>query len=324
MRVLHGLDGLRQLPPATALSIGNFDGVHRGHASILQALCELRDAGSPSETGNVAVVTFEPHPLTVLRPEIAPPRLAPLSAKRRLLDAAGVGWLVELPPDPSILNLSAEDFWMILRDEVRPRHLVEGATFNFGKNRTGTIDRLRDWASVSAITLHVVPPVFATLVDSQVVPVSSSLVRFLIACGRLRDAGLALGRAYAITGPVVKGFQRGRTIGVPTANLEIHNQLIPADGVYAGRCEIDGQVYATALSIGTSPTFSENKRQIEAHLIGYSGDLYDKVITVEVDDWIRDQRKFDGVESLKAQIARDIQRLTRRAIRDERAASLIP
>jgi riboflavin kinase/FMN adenylyltransferase len=140
----------------------------------------------------------------------------------------------------------------------------------------------------------------------QLAPVSSSMVRWLIAQGRVRDAAICLGRAFALEGQVIKGFQRGRAIGVPTANLDVGELMVPADGVYAGRCEVDGKAYPVALSIGTLPTFEENRRQIEAHLLGFDGDLYGKRIRVEVTDWVRDQRKFNGVEALKQQMARDI------------------
>lgn len=303
MDVLEGLTGLRQLPPGGVLSVGNFDGLHRGHAEILARARALRDASPGMKT---AVVTFEPHPLTVLRPQAAPPRLASPALKRALIERAGVDQLVVLAPQPEVLDLSAEAFWQILRDDVRPAHLVEGESFNFGKGRGGNIQRLREWSTGTGVTLHVVSPVAAPLLDMQLAPVSSSLIRWLIARGRVRDAGICLGRAYALEGEVVRGHQRGRTIGVPTANLDCLDQLIPADGVYAGRCDVDGTTYPVALSIGTMPTFGDNRRQVEAHLLGFSGDLYGQHLRVEITDWVRDQLKFAGVESLKAQMARDI------------------
>lgn len=229
-----------------------------------------------------------------------------LSQKHDALAAAGVDCLVELPPTPDVLNVTAERFWEILRDQTRPSHIVEGATFSFGKGRAGTIDRLREWCRQSAVQLHEIDPVTVPLVDLQVVPVSSSLIRFLLSVGRVRDAAICFGRPYSLRGLVVKGHQRGRTIGVPTANLTITEQLIPGEGVYSARCTVDGSSYPVALSIGTMPTFGENPPQVEAHLIGFSGDLYDRTITLEVVDWIRDQRKFASVDALKQQLARDI------------------
>jgi riboflavin kinase/FMN adenylyltransferase len=304
MNIYNGLEGLKQLPPGSVVSIGNFDGVHRGHRRILQTAVSLRGS-SPS--GRVAVVTFEPHPLTVLRPGHAPPRLTPPGVKRELLEAAGVDDYVILPPDPQVLDLTAERFWQILRDDVRAAHLVEGRTFNFGKGRGGNIDRLREWAAASPVRLHVVEPVEVPLLDLQVVPVSSSLVRWLIGQGRVRDAAICLGRPYLLEGEVVKGHQRGRTIGVPTANLHCGEQLVPADGVYAARCVAGGQTYPVALSVGRMPTFGENARQVEAHLLGFDGDLYGAALRVDVLDWLRAQLKFKGVEALKARMARDLE-----------------
>jgi riboflavin kinase/FMN adenylyltransferase len=313
MTILEGLDGLRQLPAGSVLSVGNFDGVHRGHAEILRCARTLRDA-TPGAGATMAVVTFEPHPLTVLRPDAVPPRLSTPEMKRQLIAEAGADALVVLAPKPEVLNLAAEDFWAILRDEVRPAHMVEGESFNFGKGRRGTIARLREWSAASDVQLHVVSPLAVPLVDMQLAPVSSSLVRWLLSQGRVRDAGICLGRAYALEGQVVEGYRRGRTIGVPTANLDCRDQMIPADGVYAGRCTAGGWIYPVALSIGTMPTFEgKNPRQVEAHLIGFTGDLYGKTLRVELSDWVRDQLKFDGVEALKEQMARDIDYCAERA-----------
>ena len=312
MNTRNGLDGLRQIPAGSVVSIGNFDGIHLGHGRILATADGLRRTGA-NASGRVAVVTFEPHPLTVLRPGHAPPRLTPPGMKQQLLAAAGVDEYVVLPPVPEVLDLTAERFWHILRDEARVAHLVEGDSFTFGKGRGGTIDRLREWSAGGPVALHVVPPVSVPLLDMQVVPVSSSLTRWLIGHGRVRDAAICLGRPYALQGPVVKGHQRGRTIGIPTANLDCGEQLIPADGVYVGRCEVDGRAYPVALSIGTMPTFGRNARQVEAHLIGYDGDLYGRALRVEVIDWLREQWRFSGVEALKAKMARDLDAVRERA-----------
>jgi riboflavin kinase/FMN adenylyltransferase len=225
-----------------------------------------------------------------------------------LIQSAGADDLVVLPPRPDVLGLSAGQFWEILRDELRVAHLVEGGSFRFGKGAAGTIETLRELTASSTVKLHVVESVSVPLLDLHVAPVSSSLIRFLLSFGRVRDAAICLGRPYVIQGVVVKGNARGRTIGVPTANLLSHDQMIPADAVYAGRCTLDGRNYPAAVNIGPAPTFDAQARQIEAHLIGFDGDLYGRTIGVELLDWLRDQRKFAGVESLKAQLAHDIAR----------------
>jgi riboflavin kinase/FMN adenylyltransferase len=226
--------------------------------------------------------------------------------KRELLEQQGVDDLVELAPEPAVLNLTAEQFWAVLRDEVRPHSLVEGSEFNFGKGRGGNIDRLREWSATSEIALDEVGEVEASLLDLRVAPVSSTVVRWLIAYGRVRDAAICLGRPYSLRGEVVRGYQRGGEIGFPTANLQCDAQLVPDDAVYAGRATIDGTTYPAAVSIGTMPTFGENRRQVEAHLVNFNGDLYGRVISVELLDWLREQRKFASIDLLKKQIAKDV------------------
>ena len=304
MEIRNGLEGLRSLPPGAVLSIGNYDGIHLGHRRLLelaQAIRARQEGGA-----RVGIVTFEPHPLTVLRPELAPPRLTPPAIKQALLEAAGVDDYIILPPAPEVLNLTAEEFWAILRDQVKPTHLVEGSSFNFGKGRGGNIERLIEWSAGSAIALDVVDAMSVPLLNLSVVPVSSSLIRWLLANGRVRDAAICLGRPYALRGAVIEGFQRGRSIGVPTANLKCDEQLIPGDGVYVGRCTLAGRSWPAAVSIGSLPTFQERKHQVEAHLLDYDGDLYGQTIELELIDWLRDQRKFAGLETLKKQIFRDI------------------
>ena len=294
-----GIDGLRAVPPGAVVSVGNYDGVHRGHGHILDVARSLRGPAG------VAVVTFEPHPLTVLRPDRAPPRLTPLPLKRAALAAAGVDHLVTLPPSPEVLGLSAEAFWGLLRD-ARPTAIVEGRTFIFGKGRGGTMDRLRDWANGTAVHVHTADPVTVPLVDMHVPTVSSTLIRWLLLNGRVRDAAIALGRPYRLRGTVVKGFQRGRTIGIPTANLDCGEQLLPAEGVYAGRTTIDGVTYPAAVSIGRLPTFGDDRLQFESHLVGYSGDLYGREIDVELVDWVREQWRFPDVAALKRRLTADV------------------
>lgn len=298
MQVHHGLEGFAALPKQSVLSIGNFDGVHLGHVKIFQTMRALRP------TAPLAVATFEPHPLTVLRPNLAPPRLTTERRKQKLLADAGIEHCVILPPTPEVLGLTAADFWKTVV-ACQPSALVEGSSFNFGKDRGGTIARLREWTAHSDIELRVIDSVDVTLLNLHIATVSSSLIRWLIHYGRMRDAAICLGRAYRLIGPVVHGYHRGRTIGVPTANLQITDQMLPADGVYRGRTCVNGQAYPVALNIGAAPTFN-SVHQIEAHLIGFDGDLYGQTLEVEILDWLRDPQKFAGIDSLKGQLKRDI------------------
>ena len=317
MQILEGLDGLRRLPAGGVLSVGNFDGVHLGHQEILRRARELRDRTSGAA---LAVITFEPHPLTVLKPELAPPRLTPPAFKQLLLRGAGVDQLVILPPEPDVLNLTAEQFWAILRDEVRPAHLVEGESFNFGRGRAGTIEKLHAWAAPGPVKLTIVEPVEVALLDFTIVPVSSSFIRWLLARGRVRDAAICMGHPYVLEGEVVRGHQRGAGIGVPTANLRPAGQLIPGDGVYAGRSRFEGVIYPAAVSVGTMPTFGDDQRQVEVHLIGFAGDLYGKTLSVEIVDWVREQCKFKSIDALKEQLLGDIRYCAERAAIDPTVA----
>jgi riboflavin kinase/FMN adenylyltransferase len=204
--------------------------------------------------------------------------------------------------------MTAQRFWEMVRDEIRPAAWVEGDSFTFGKGAAGTIEQLVEWSRGTGVNVHVVPPQQVVLMDMQIVPVSSSLARFLLGVGRLRDAAIVLGRPYGLAGRVVHGRHRGRTIGFPTINLDCADQLIPADGVYGGRCRVGDTTYPAAVNIGPAPTFGESGRLVEAHLIGFAGDLYGQTLELELLDFIRDQQTFAGVDALRRQLARDIQK----------------
>ena len=166
--------------------------------------------------------------------------------------------------------------------------------------------RLREWAADSGVIFTVVEPLEVTLPGLHVVPVSSSLIRWLVAHGRVSDAAACLGRPYALQGRVVEGYRRGRTIGFPTANLDCGEQLVPADGVYAGRATVDGESWRAAVSIGTSPTFAGARRQVEAYLIDFGGDLYGRRMDLALTAWVRDQMRFPDVERLVERMRQDV------------------
>jgi riboflavin kinase / FMN adenylyltransferase len=309
-----GLAALRAMGPGAVVTIGNFDGVHLGHRELLRrarlAAGERGGGGAGGGGGGgggrVVAVTFEPHPATVIRPGSAPLRLTPLDLRKRLLLEAGADEVIVVPPTPAVLGIEAEDFFAILRDESRVSHLVEGENFCFGRNRRGTMDRLGEWTKSAGIGLTVVGAVEVALLDMTVVGVSSSLIRTLAGYGRVREAGICLGSPLPLVGRVVEGFRRGRTIGFPTANLSCDGNVVPGDGVYAARARVDGVVYPVALNVGPMPTFGETPRQIEAHLVGFAGDLYGRELELEVVDFLRDIRRFPGVEALKGQLRRDV------------------
>ena len=304
MLVSTGLEALRTLPRGCVVSVGNFDGLHVGHRQILHVARQRAD----TRGGALAAVTFEPHPLTVLRPNLAPPRLTPSAQKHQKLRELGVDSLIELPPSPDVLNTSAETFYGLLRD-AGVAELVEGNDFNFGKGRGGTMDRLREWTARDGVTLTTVPDVEVTLSDLSIVAIRSSIIRWLLLYGRTRDAAIGLGSPYMLQGYVVHGEKRGRVIGFPTVNLACGDQLLPASGVYAARTTIDGSRYAVALSIGTKPHFDGVGVTVEGHLLNFSGDLYGRVLDVEVLDWLREQQKYPSLDALIEQLRRDVERV---------------
>ncbi len=315
------------------LSIGNFDGVHLGHQAILAQARRVRDearregsvstdtSSSTARSSHVelVVVTFEPHPMSVLRPRLAPPRLMSLTQKRRALASQGVDRLIELAPTADVLGLEAEAFYSILRDRARVGHLVEGRDFNFGRDRRGTLERLADWCRRDGIGLTRLAGESVALPDGSIVDVSSSVIRWLVAHGRVRDAGKLLGRPYTLQGIVNQGDQRGRTIGFPTANLDTGEQLLPDVGVYAGSCVIDSpvtlaqnptpQTFPAAISVGQKPTFGGTQTTVEAHLLDFSADLYGQSVELRFTDFLRDQAPFPNVDALVKQLHRDVDRV---------------
>lgn len=294
------------MPSTTALSIGAFDGVHLAHATLVREARSAVGAG-----GRVVVLTFDPHPATVLRPDDAPPRLSTLEQRRAWLATAGADEVVALRPTAELLRRSPERFIGELVEQYRPGLFVEGPDFRFGHERRGSVDTLRDLGATLGFEVRVIEPVMAALSDQHVVPVSSTMIRWLLRHGRVRDAAALLGRPYELVGTVVAGARQGRELSMPTANLEHGEALLPADGVYAGRASApDGTTFPAAISVGTKPTFGTHARLCETHLIGYDGPLddYGWTITIRFAEWLREQLSFDGIEALVAQMQRDVTR----------------
>lgn len=281
------------------VAIGNFDGVHRGHQSMIAVLVgRARDAGVPA-----VVLTFDPHPIHLLRPGQAPPSLSTVERKAGLLGKAGVDYVIAYPTDQQLLNLEPERFFQdIVRAHLDARGLVEGPNFFFGKNRAGDVQTLERLCQSAGLTLDVVPP-FA--LGEQLV--SSSAIRSLISQGRLAQAREMLGHPYRLQGTVVQGESRGRLLGFPTANLEGVKTLVPAEGVYAGAVTLADQGHPAAINVGSNPTFGEESQKIEVHVLGFNGDLYGQQLNVDLLERLRDTVKFPGVDDLKNQLANDMQ-----------------
>jgi riboflavin kinase / FMN adenylyltransferase len=282
-----------------AVTIGNFDGVHQGHARIIERL----QAAAMKISGPSVVFTFDPHPVRLLRPQNAPPPLTWTDRKAELLGLMNVDAMIAYPTDEALLQLTPVEFFdRIVRDRLDARAIVEGPNFSFGRDRAGNVNVLRDLATAAGIDVEIVEPL---ILDGEVV--SSSRVRRLIADGQITEAGKLLTRPYRIRGMVVHGAGRGNKIGFPTANVDAIDTLLPKIGVYAGAVQIAGQLYAAAINIGPNPTFGEQSIKVEVHVIHWNGPLYGRVLEVDFLARLRDIQRFDGVDMLKQQLQLDVE-----------------
>jgi riboflavin kinase/FMN adenylyltransferase len=290
------------------VAIGNFDGVHRGHARIVARLLAL----AKNLPGPAGVFTFVPQPAAILRPEAAPPPLTWTDRKVELLAELGVDLVVVYPTDRAFLQLSAREFFdQIVRQRFDARAMVEGPNFFFGHDRAGNIHTLREFCDEATMALEVVEPL---QVGGQIV--SSSRIRKLVAQGAVGEAKQMLTRPYRIRGEVVHGAGRGAKLGYPTANLHGIRTLLPAEGIYAGLAWAEGRSWPAAISLGPNPTFGEGSLKVEVHLLDYAGDLYGQVIEVDFLAHLRDILRFASVEELLIQMDRDMT-ATRRIAEEE-------
>jgi riboflavin kinase/FMN adenylyltransferase len=298
VRLIRSLDHLPDDLRHGAVSIGNFDGVHRGHAKLAERLLvRAREVGGPS-----IVFTFDPHPVRLLRPKAAPPPLTWTDRKAQLLDELGVTAIIAYPTDEALLALSPDAFFQrIVREKLAARAMVEGPNFFFGHDRQGTIDTLARLCSDANISVEIVPPVRVGIEF-----ISSSRIREAISAGDVDLARQFLTRPYRIRGMVTHGVGRGGKLGFPTANLEAIDTLLPAQGVYAARAFAPSGNWPTAVNIGPNPTFGEQAFKVEAHLIGFDGSLYGQPLEIDFLSRLRSIQPFASVEALKAQLNRDI------------------
>jgi riboflavin kinase/FMN adenylyltransferase len=289
-------------PPADftagAITVGNFDGVHRGHRELVAGcIAEATQIGGPA-----VVVTFDPPPLAVLTPSALKPPLTTTADRNTLLLAAGVTKVVNLKTDAGLLSLEPEAFFEdVVCGLFRAKAIVEGFNFRFGRARSGDTTELRRLCAKHRVRFREVPPL---LDDGEAV--SSSRIRTALQTGDVESANRLLGWEYAIRGTVVTGAKRGRTIGFPTANLGDVPTLVPGTGVYAVRATVNGTTHPAAANVGPNPTFGDDARKIEAHLLDFSGDLYGRELKVSFVKRLRDTRPFGGVQELSEQLKRDV------------------
>ncbi|MGW7520340.1 bifunctional riboflavin kinase/FAD synthetase [Streptomyces sp. NPDC054796] len=301
--------GLEDIPEGwgrSVVTIGSYDGVHRGHQLIIGRTVErARELGVPA-----VVVTFDPHPSEVVRPGSHPPLLAPHPRRAELMGELGVDAVLVLPFTQEFSKLSPADFVVkVLVDKLHARSVVEGPNFRFGHKAAGNVDFLAELGDTYDYDVVVVD-LYERGSAGGGEPFSSTLTRRLVAEGEVAGAAEVLGRPHRVEGVVVRGAQRGRELGYPTANVEtLPHTAIPADGVYAGWLTVEGEAMPAAISVGTNPQFDGTERTVEAYAIDRVGlDLYGLHVAVEFLDYIRGQEKFETLDALLERMALDVER----------------
>jgi riboflavin kinase/FMN adenylyltransferase len=293
---LEGTSTMDERRPVVA-TIGAFDGIHRGHHLLLgQVVDRARSLGLPS-----LCVTFDPHPDLVLYPDRHLTYLTDRAEKERVLRKLGLDEVMVIEFTRELSMLSPEEFLGLISEQHPLAELWVGSDFALGRGRSGTIAALAELGRIQEFALHVVPPRRA---DREVI--SSTFIRSLLSQGNVRHANRLLGRRYRISGVVEAGAQRGRQLGFPTANIRPDPQrALPADGVYAAVVPLDGVEYRAVANLGSRPTFKEGERLLEVHLLDAKLDLYGRTLDVDFVDRLRDTRRFDSIDALREQIARD-------------------
>jgi len=287
--------------PDGVVTIGTYDGVHRGHQAVLrQTAREARARGTEA-----VAVTFDPHPRCVLDPDRCPPSLTTVDEKLLLLREAGIDRTLVVKFTPAVARLTPEGFMRRLEGAIAIRHMVEGYDFAFGRNRSGDRRFLTRYGARAGFRVTTVAPQ-----RLGTAAISSSRIRRLLLAGQLAQANRRLGHAYFMLGSVEHGFQVGTRIGFPTANLRLTpNKLVPLRGVYAVRIGLAERWYRGALNIGYRPTFGGDKQTVEAFVLDFQGDLYHEAVRVDLVARLRDERKFETVNALIRQIGRDVERV---------------
>jgi len=303
MNIFHGIESPEIRRPTVA-TLGVFDGLHLGHQAIVRTVVEralLIDAVP-------TVITFDPHPRQVLKPETAPPLLQTFNQKAEGLKALGIQQIVVLNFDQQLASLSAEQFVQrFILDGLQAREVYLGKGFAFGHQRRGNIELLQTLSQQFGFHADEVAEV-----QLRGRRISSTMVRLLLKAGRVNVARRMLGRPYGIEGTVIRGHGIGRQLLYPTANLDLQNRVLPTDGVYVTLALVDGVWRRSVTNIGKRPTFGgESESKVETHLIDFDQDLYDQMIRVRVLHRLRGEKKFSGVDELRAQITRDRDRAIR-------------
>jgi len=298
MEILRHIENQSLASSKPILTMGNFDGIHLGHQALLRAVVdEARGRG-----GSSVVLTFEPHPLKVLAPEHAPRLILTHKDKMRLLQSSGVDLVMIQTFDPTFASLEAKEFVQrYLVGRLRVHKIWVGRDFRFGKGRKGRVEDLIHCAGESGFEVGIVDPV----VEGGV-RVSSSHIRKLIEQGRVREVFPLLGRCHFVSGRVVRGHQRGRQLGFPTANIAAQTEVLPLDGIYATLFQTDQREWSSVTNIGHNPTFGGAARTVESYLMDFEGDLYGQSVRLFFVERIREEKEFATAELLVEQMKQDV------------------
>jgi len=300
MRIIDDLTFTKEDFSSPAVTIGSYDGLHLGHQEIIKRVI----ARASGEGGKAVILTFEPHPVKFLHPQLCIPLITPYRKKMMLLERFGVDCTINLPFTQDLAQQSAEEFIQeIVQKRIGPRWVVVGFNFTFGKDRDGTADELKEMGARFGFEVEIVPPF---TLNEEVV--SSTRIRELIAEGSIKEANRMLGRDFIIMGRVVHGHDRGKGLGFPTANLEITSDLYPKTGVYAATVIQGEKTFQGIVNIGTNPTFGDEEFAVEVFLFDYQGDLYGRELWVALVDRVRDEQTFPSPDALVHQIEKDVQK----------------
>jgi riboflavin kinase/FMN adenylyltransferase len=300
MRIIEDIAFTREDFASPVVTIGSYDGLHLGHQAIIKRVIELARKGE----GEAVVLTFEPHPVKFLHPELQIPLITPYRKKMMLLTQFGIDVTINLPFNEDIARMSAEEFIQeIVQRRIAPRWVVVGFNFTFGKGRTGSPEELTKIGKRLGFGVEIIPPFH---VAGEVV--SSTRIRELIVRGDIKEANRMLGGNFFMLGRVIHGHARGKGLGFPTANLEVTQDLYPKDGVYAATVIVDERRYDGVVNVGTNPTFGDEQLGVEIFLFDYQGDLYGKELQVYLVEKLRDEQTFPSADLLVNQIEQDIRK----------------
>jgi len=301
MKIIQDIETIKEPFKSAVITIGNFDGVHLGHQALFHEVIEMADAMD----GTAIAMTFEPHPIRVISQNGHPPLITLVEQKTELIEKAGIDVLICVPFTMDFAAVSARRFVEdILVKRIGMKAIIVGQDYTFGNKREGNVDLLRQYAGELGFEMIVADWIQPSNDNDRI---SSTAIRRLVTDGRMKKAGKMLGRNYQIRGTVAHGRDRGgKLLGIPTANINLHDELCPKVGVYAVIVKYDGKRYPGVANIGYSPTFDDHVFTVEAHLLDFKADIYGQKIMVDFVQRLRDEKKFSGIPELIEQIDRDI------------------